>query len=350
MNEPDDITRDSESPVPEAATRKESAAGLPLEAGLRALSEEMPRGPMSRALARIGDRLARGEPLQRVLEDTREPAPLLLRELLRCGLATGKVAEVLAAWLNDTRRAGEVRRRIVGGLAYPAVLFGFMVAILTALMLWVIPELGRLTQGFNTELPSMTVFVLKLSAGLRMYGLWILLGLAVAVLAVVFWPRFTGNPSAYRQLLHAVPVIGTAFRFAAVSTFCRLLAELVQHRVPLPAAIRAAGDGARDAVLELRCRMLADRLEQGMPLNEAATAVPQFPAQLAYAFRVADSPASFVEVLRGTAEMYEGQARVRAGLVPLIAEPVVIAGIAVTFILLVVAMFLPLIKLITSLT
>jgi type II secretory pathway component PulF len=288
--------------------------------------------------------------LQRVLEDNREPAPLLLRELLRCGLATGKVAEVLAAWLNDARRAGEVRRRILGGLAYPAVLIGFMVAILTALMLWVVPELGRLMRGFNAEIPDITAFVLNTSAGLRAYGLWILLVLAAVVLIVVLWPRFTGNHAAFRQMLHAVPVIGTAFRYAAVSTFCRLLAELVQHRVPLPAAVRAAGGGARDAVLEARCRVLADRLEQGMPLNEAAAAVPQLPALLAYAFRAADSPASFVEVLRGTAEMYDGQARVRAGLVPLIAEPVVIAGIAVTFVLLVVSMFWPLMKMITSLT
>lgn len=350
MDEPDDTTPNSETPEPGAGPRRDSAAGLPLDAGLRALSEEMPRGRMSRALLAISDRMSRGEPLQKVLEDQRVPAPLLLRELLQAGLSAGNVAEVLVAWLNDVRRTGELRRRILGGLAYPAVLVGFLLLIVTAVLLWVIPELGRVLRGFNTELPSITILALNVSFGLRAYGLWILLALAVAVLAVVYWPQVTGKPPGRRRWLHAVPVIGTAFRLASLATFCRLLAELVQRRVPLPAALRAAADGARDAHLEARCRVLAERLERGETAHQVAATAPALPPQLAYAFRVAESPASFVEVLRGTAEMYEGQARVRAGLVPLVAEPVVISGIAITMVLLVIAMFLPLLKLITSLT
>jgi general secretion pathway protein F len=349
MNEPTDTTPSDEPPA-QAAAGEPPTGGMPLDVGLRALSEEFPRGATSRALAAISDRLARGESLERILADDREPAPLLLRELLRCGLTAGKLGEVLTAWLNDARRAGEVRRKIAGGLVYPAVLLGFLVALMTVLLTWIVPELGRIFGGFNTELPSVTSFVLSVSSGLRHYGLWILLGLVVAVLAVVFWPRATGNVHVFRKMLRAVPVIGTAGRFAALATFCRLLAELVRHRVPLPVAVRAAGNGTRDAVLELRCGNLAERIEQGQPLDQAATTIPEFPPQLVYVFRSAGHPESFVEVLRGTAEMYDAQARVRAALVPLVAEPIVIVGIAVMFILLVVAMFLPLVKLMTSLT
>jgi type II secretory pathway component PulF len=139
MDEPTDITPNGDPPQP-----RETVVGLPLETGLRALSEEMPRGPMSRALTAVSNRLSRGETLQRILEDNREPTPLMLRELLRSGLAAGTLGVALAAWLNDTRRAGEVRRRILGGLAYPAVLAAFALGLFTVLMVWVVPELGIL--------------------------------------------------------------------------------------------------------------------------------------------------------------------------------------------------------------
>jgi general secretion pathway protein F len=356
MDEPTDVTQNGETPRSDAPGSRGSApggtsvAGLPLETGLLALSEEMPRGPMSHALAAVSNRLSRGESLQRILEDNREPTPLMLRELLRCGLATGTLGEALVVWLDDTRRAGDVRRRILGGLAYPAVLIGFVVGLFTTLMVWVVPELGRLLAGFNTELPWLTVLLLELSAGLRRYGLWLLLGLTALTLALVFWPRVSGNREFHRRLLRAIPVIGTAIRFATLSTFCRLLAELVRHRVPLPVAVRAAGNGTRDAVLEVRCGTLAERMAGGRTMEQAAKTLPEFPAQLVYVFRSADSPESFVEILRGTAEMCDAQARVRAGLVPLVAEPMVIVSIAFTFILLVVAMFWPLYQLIGALT
>jgi len=349
MDEPTDTTPNGEQPTQTAASEP-PAGGMPLDVGLRALSEEFPPGATSRALVTISDRLARGESLQRILEDDREPAPLLLRELLRCGLTAGKLGEVLTAWLNDARRAGEVRRKIASGLAYPTVLLAFLLALMTVLLTWIVPELGRIFGGFNAELPSVTTLVLSLSAFLRAYGLWLLLGLAAAVLAVVFWPRDAGNVHVFRKVLRALPVLGPAGRFAALATFCRLLAELVRHRVPLPVAVRAAGNGTRDAVLEQRCGRLAEQIERGQPMDQAATTIPEFPPQLVYVFRSAGHPDSFAEVLRGTAEMYDAQARVRAALVPLIAEPIVIVGIAVMFILLVVAMFLPLVKLMTSLT
>lgn len=167
----------------------------------------------------------------------------------------------------------------------------------------------------------------------------------------VFWPAMFGSGYLFRRrVLCAVPVIGSAHRFASLSTFCCLLAELIQHRVPLPAAVRAAGNGARDVVLETCCEELAGKIEQGRKLDQAALTIREFPSQLVYLFRSADHPEAFAESLRATAEMYEVQARLRAGMVPLIAEPVVITAIALALVLVVAGMFWPFIELITFLS
>ncbi|MFQ5731920.1 MAG: type II secretion system F family protein [Planctomycetaceae bacterium] len=325
-----------------------TTAGLPLESGLRALSEEIPSRRMKGALRSISDRLSRGEPLGEIVAGDIPGAPPALREVIRAGLATEQPGVILEAWSEQTRRAGEVGRTIWGGLLYSLLLLSVLLLVVAFFLTVIIPQSMPIFEDFGTELPGLTKFIIRLSSLLTGYWAGVLTGVAVLVVVAVVVCASTGARFRHR-IIAWVPLIGSARRNASLATFCHLLAVLVERRVPFPAALQAAGAGSRDGVIEAACRELAVDVQRGQAVTHAATD-RRLPPQLAQVFRWSNHPETFPEALRGSAAVFEGQARAQARLVPKVLEPIMIFGVGFCLLLFVVAMFLPLIKLISDLT
>ncbi|MCH8830752.1 MAG: type II secretion system F family protein, partial [Planctomycetes bacterium] len=238
-----------------------TTAGLPLESGLRALSEEIPSRRMRVALRSISERLSRGEPLEQIISGDIPEAPQSLREVIRAGLATGQPGVVLEAWSEQTLRGGEVRRTIWGGLLYSFVLLSLLLLVAVFFLTFVIPQFETIFDDFDMDLPGITNFIILLSSLLRSYWIGILIGVATAVGVVVVVCVSTEARFLHR-IIAGIPLIGSARRNLSLSTFCHLLALLVERRVPLPRALKAAGAGSRDGVIDAACRKLADDVER----------------------------------------------------------------------------------------
>lgn len=324
-----------------------TTAGLPLESGLRALSEEIPSRRMRSTLRAISDRLSRGEPLEQIVAGDIPGAPPALSEVIRAGLATGQPGIVLEAWSEHTRRANEVRRRILSGSIYSLVLMS-MVLFVVFFLMFVIPEFEAIYKGFDIELPRLTAFIINLSTALRDDWLILLIGVFIFVGVIIGVCATTGRRSRH-QLLAGIPLVGPIRRNLSLSTFCRLLAVLVDRQVPLPSALRAAGAGSRDGVIDAACRELAVDVEHGQSV-EIAAGQRQLPPRLAHLFRWSNQPETFSKALRGSATMFEELASARARFVPTVLEPLVILGVGIFVSTCVVSLFMPLISLINNLS
>lgn len=323
-------------------------AGLPLESGLRALSEEIPSVRMKRALQDLSDRLSRGETLDQIAAADVPDAPPALRGVIQAGVAAGQPAVVLEAWTEYGQRAREISRMIWWRLAYSVALIVVAFAILLFVLVYIIPQFSAIFKDFGVDLPEVTAFLIWLSSLLAEDWPLLLGGLAAVTIGIVV-AAWKMQPATRHRMFAAIPLVGAARRNSSLAMLCQILAVLVERRVPFPTALHAAGAGSGDAAIEDACRSLADDLEDNRPLATAAKE-RGVPPRLAHAFRWASRPETFAEALRGLAAVYEGQARARAHLVPRIVQPLVMFGVAACLLFIITGLFMPFIKLMSDLS
>jgi type IV pilus assembly protein PilC len=151
-------------------------------------------------------------------------------------------------------------------------------------------------------------------------------------------------------VLNRVPMVGPILRWSHLSQFARLMGLLLEQQVSLPDALRVAASGLRDVNLARGCRLAADDVEKGRGLYESLAARRQFPASLIPVVQWGQQAPALPDAFRAAAEMFEGRVRSQGTLLEAMLLPIMFLGVLIFVGFFVVAMFLPLISLITCLS
>ena len=324
--------------------------GLPLSAGLRALSEEVPSWSVRHWLLAVSDRLDQGHSLNAIAREADGSWPRYFMAILDAGQRTGRLSELLNECVVHLRTSADVRRQMRVALAYPVLLGVATWSLLSFLSTWVVPQMRDIFMGFGVELPGLTVVVLNVSQVMENFGWWFM-PVAVIALWIAWYACDSLGLSQIRDRLAShLPLFGVARRSAALGEFCRLLSLLTQHRVPLSEAIRLAASGVRDADLRVTCFDLAMRVDSGQSLSAAAIGTGQFPNDLLHLFHWADRDGDFADGLQTASEMLSAQSRVHSHSLAVICEPAVAVLLGGVVGITVIALFMPLIKLLNDLS
>jgi len=297
--------------------------------------------------------LESGRSLETVRESPRVPADL--RGLVRAGLRTGQTGEVLSQYVRHTQRLHDLRRRLALAWGYPLVLVLFAAAIFFFFVWYLVPDFSEIYEDFGTELPTMTQSLVELSKFL--HNDWPIILAVVAGIGLILWIiwRFALGPAQRRRVLWCLPIVGNVIRSAAIARFARLLGLLIESGVPLPEALRLAGQGAADAELGEAAMYLADVVETGRPLKGDEYACQRFPrtfvqllAQIENQKPMADAVRTLAEACTSSARMFESQARVASQRIAALCQPLILFLLGGLIGYLVIALFLPLVKLLND--
>jgi type II secretory pathway component PulF len=145
-------------------------------------------------------------------------------------------------------------------------------------------------------------------------------------------------------------MVGPLLRWSHLVQFSRLMGMLLDQRVALPDALRLTAAGSRDANLARGCRRVADDVEQGRLLYESMAARRQFPASLIPVIQWGQQAPALPDAFRAAAEMFEGRVRSHGSLLETMLLPIMFLAILFLVGFFAIAMFLPLISLITKLS
>lgn len=325
-------------------------SGLPLASGLRALSAETPSRRVRRALVEVSDRIEGGESLEQALTHPGASVPPHLAGLIRAGARSGRLPEILEEYLEHARNATDRRKQAVTAFVYPSILFMVAGGVFTFFLVYLVPMFKKVFEDFGTELPGITQALITLSDFLYFNGVWIVLGLVVPAVALSIATGLSRREASMRRLLTMIPIVGPLVRYLALARLCRLLAIFVEQQVALPEALRLAGNGSGDSYLNAGCERLAEAVERGAPPAAVALETRELPPQLGQSFRWAENRESFSSMLDSTGRIYESRAVVQAGLLEMVAEPLTVVGIAIFIATVVLALFMPLVKLLNDLS
>lgn len=328
-------------------------AGVSLVRCLDVLSRQTDDTKLRKILVDIGERVESGESLSRAMQRHPRTFNNLFVGLVRAGEVGGVLEESLQRLSQFLEKDVELRRKVTSALTYPILVMIAAIGIVIFLVSWVVPQFAQLFKDIglkDDEFPPMTKFLIDLSANFQKNGLWIALGaVAVFVLYKIFVSTRFGRRVVDRIKLK-VPVFGPLHHKVCMARFSRTMGTLLTSGVPILQAMETVAGTVgntimSDAVLDARAR-----IREGDRIGEPLEASRQFPPMVVHMIGVGEESGSLDYMLQKIADFYESEVEATLASLTAALEPIMIIflGFIVGFI--VIAMFLPLIKVIEGLS
>lgn len=324
-------------------------AGIPLEQGLRELARDAGSTRMRDLINRIANELEAGIPIDQAVQKHQKDFPPLYGLILKSGVETGRLSEMLTNLNRHLQVELRTRRIIIESLTYPAVVLGLSALIITGLFLMVIPAFGEVLSDMSdgaASLPYLTHMILIISR--HIWDVWLGLGIALVIVAV-FWKSLSATVSgrqAKEKFFRSLPLLGRVFKNGLLARFSECMSVLINAGCTLDDAVELSGRSSSSELLRQDCVMLTAHLKQGYNFLEAGVHCQTIPRLLLYSVQLGAQRNELKENLDSLARMYTHktfslQSQMQSLLMP--ALIILLGGTVGTIVL---AMFLPMVKMI----
>jgi len=322
-------------------------AALPMGPGLRAMAEEFSGRRVQAALRRMADRLDAGASLEEAVTSQWPHVPEHLRCLLEAAVRSGRFVETADEMVALERSRVELRHRLAILFAYPLCLF-VIILLLLLMSIYIVPQFAKIYTDFGTELPAMTKLMIAVLSPLGGLVILALVGLCVVSLPIALGGR--SRVAWVQRALYWVPFVGPIWRLRGLAEFSRLMCLLLELKVPLPQALRAAAAGVREGDLRAAARALAEVVESGVPLSEALKRFREFPATFKPLVQWGEQSVALADAFRGTAEMCQGRLRFHSLFADAVLLPIMLLVVVFFVGCFMLAFMLPMVSLIQHLS
>lgn len=316
---------------------------MPVAEALATLSRQPGPKKQKAALAATHRALAAGRPLAEALPRAAFPADV--RATVAAGEAAGRLPALLARLADMLEADVALRGRMLAALAYPALLLLVAVAVVAAMLAFVVPAIAEQLAASGQQLPAITRAVLALSAALNAGWpllLILLLALAAGWIAAARDPRLR---LARDRLLIRLPVIGAWLAELEAVRWARLMATMTAAGLPAAEALLLAAPGLRNAAWADATRRMAAQVRAGQPLSAGLPLLPRAPDILVALTRSGEAAGRLAPLLDSAATTLDRELADRTRAALALVEPAVIVLLGGVVGLIILSVLLPILQL-----
>jgi len=328
-------------------------AGLPILRSIKILEQQQKPGMLKKVLKEVHEDIEGGATLSEAMSRHPKAFNRLYCNMVAAGEAGGVLDVILQRLADFMEKSQRLRRKIIGAMVYPAVVITIAVAILTFLMVKVIPKFRDIFADFGASLPAMTQVLINVSnwfAGGTPPGWVVVLGMPLLLVAVVKLIRQARLGRWVMDVgLMKVPVAGQIVAKSSVARFARTLGTLISAGVPILEAIKITRDTTGNEVYTNMLQRVHDAIREGDTFANPLRASKCVDAIVVNMVDVGEETGELDKMLLKVADNYDEEVDTLVASLVSLLEPimVVILGGIVGFI--VVSLFLPLVALIQNL-
>ncbi len=325
-------------------------AGLPILRSLRILEGQSKPGPLKNSLIGVIEDIESGSTLSEAMSKQPKAFDGLYVNMVKAGEAGGALEVILQRLAEFKERAQSLKRKVQGAMIYPCAVIFVATAIVGFIMYYIIPKFKTIFLGFGTELPGITVMLITFSdVVVRYFYLFPAIPIGVWLILKIIRKNKTGE-YVLDWLVLRIPLMGQILSKSIVARTMRTLGTLVASGVPILEGLTIARDTAGNAVFRKAFDNVYAAIREGesiaTPLREARI-VDDIVVNM---IDVGEETGALDNMMYKIADVYDEEVSVLVdGLVSLL-EPlmVVVLGFIVGFI--VIALFMPLVKLLNDLS
>jgi type IV pilus assembly protein PilC len=327
-------------------------SGLPLLRGLEVLGKQEKKPAFKAVIEELSDNIRSGNTFSEGLERNPKVFNRLYVNMVRAGEAGGVLDVVLERLSRFMEKAEKIKGKVRAAMVYPIIVLIVAVSILIGLLIFVVPKFQMIFDDMlkGASLPVLTQIVMDTSDWVK--GNFILtIGGAVGFYLLFKLGRRT-RPGAFATdwALLNLPPLGELFRKASVSRFARTFGTLLSSGVPILQALQITRDTIGNTILMQAIDDVHDRVKEGEGISGPLEATKVFPVMVTSMIEVGEETGQLHEMLNRIADTYDEEVdNAVAGLTSII-EPVMIVMMALVVGVIVIALFLPIIRIIQQLS
>jgi type IV pilus assembly protein PilC len=327
-------------------------SGIPLERGLRELAGDVTSKSMRRLIEAIAEELEAGVSIEEAFEKRQKHFPPLYGRILKAGVETGRLSEMLTSLNRHLEMAGQTRRIIFEAMCYPAVILFLASIIITGVFMFIIPQfrdvLNDMTSG--GRLPSITELFLSMADNVT--SVWITIGMIIAAILLffTFLSTYSEGRRLKESLLLKIPVIGRVYRSSILSRMAEAMAILIAAGSDMPNSLRLSSGSTGSEKLIFESEILAVQVEKGANILEAGQFCRTIPKLFLYSIQLGTQRNELQDNLYSLGQMYSEQAQYGQARLQAVLLPVMLICVGGFLALTVLSMFAPMIQVVTALS
>ena len=325
-------------------------AGLPLVQVLQAIGAQNPNPTLKKILEKIRNDVESGNTLAKSMEKHPKAFDALYTNMIAAGEAGGILDAVLQRLSIFIEKIVKLKSALKSALIYPTAIITVGVAVVAVILWKVIPVFRSLFESFNSELPLLTRIVIGASDFLGIFAFPILVVIGIGIYGIKKWYQTDAGRHFLDGGLLKIPILGNVIRKISIARFTRTLATLMTSGVPILDALEITAKTAGNAILEDVILVIKKRIEEGGTMADPMRLSNFFPPMVTQMVDVGEATGELDSMLTKVADYFEEEADTVVANMLTLLEPLmmVILGFLVGSI--VIAMYLPMFKLIATLS
>ncbi|MCY4045661.1 MAG: type II secretion system inner membrane protein GspF [Cellvibrionales bacterium] len=316
-------------------------SGLPLDESLQAVAQQTEKPRLKAMVLDVRTKVLEGHSLAYALGGYPKVFDGMYRAMVNAGEQAGFLGVVLERLADHTESSQYTQQKVKSAMVYPIILMVVALAVITGLMVGVVPDLVKVFNSRGAELPALTRGLIWLSDYLINHGLITLLAILGGIIAL---QRFMQTPARQMwlgRLKLKLPLVSKIVRAAETSRFSSTLSMLVASGVPLLQAIRISAAVLNNPVLKELCQEVAVNVQEGGSFGKALENTKAFPPLFVHMVSSGEASGELEAMLSKVAQNQERELEMTLTSLVSVLEPLMIVMMSGIVMTIVMAILLP---------
>jgi type IV pilus assembly protein PilC len=320
-------------------------AGLPLVQCLEILGAQQPDKNFAKTIEAVREDVEKGTTLQAALAKHPKAFDDLYVNMVGAGEAGGILDTILQRLSGYIEKAVKLKGKVKSAMTYPIAVISIAIAVVTVIMLKVIPVFSAMYEGLGSKLPFPTLVCIALSNILIHYGWVVIILVALVIFGLRQYYRTPAGRLQIDRIFLKIPVLGDLLLKVAVARFCRTLGTLTSSGVPILEGMEITARTAGNMVIQNAILKAKDAVEQGRNISGPLVEAKVFPPMVVQMVGVGEATGALDAMLAKVADFYEDEVDNAVATLTSLMEPIMIAVLGGIIGFIVVAMYMPIFNL-----
>ena len=323
-------------------------AGVSVINALEMLAEQTENKKLKEAIVNTQSNVEKGESLSDSMRQN-DAFPSILIDMVRAGEASGSLENSLTRMAIQFEKDAKLNGIVKKAMMYPIVLICVMIGVVIVMLTFVIPSFMTMFEDLDSELPVTTRAILAMSNSLKNYWYIYILVVVGAVVGIQMYKRTDNGKHNLDKLKLKIPVFGLLQTKSACASFARTMSTLLQAGMPMIDALEISASTMKNVLFYDGLEKVKNGVSLGLPLSNQLKATGLFPAMVVHMVGIGEETGNVEEMLTNSATYYEEEVEVQTQTLTSLMEPIIIVLMAFVVVLLIMAIYQPMIQLYNTL-
>ncbi len=319
-------------------------AGLPLIQCLELLAQQEQNKTFAKVIRSIKEDIEGGSTLSDALRKHPQIYDELFVNLVSAGESGGILDVILQRLSNYMEKAMKLKSKVKGAMTYPASVLVISIAVVALLLIKVIPVFQKMFEGFGSQLPGPTQFLINVSQVTQKYFLVVIVAIVVAVFAFRRFYKTEKGTLLIDDLILRSPVFGPLLKKVAVARFSRTMSTMMASGVPILEGLAIVSKTAGNKIIENALMRVRKSISEGKTIAEPLTETGIFPPMVVQMIAVGEATGALDTMLGKIADFYDDEVDAAVNAMTALLEPFMMVFLGGVVGGMIIAMYLPIFK------